>query len=347
MTVGDHNWALGLRINGRELAPEYRKTVQSVKVLQDLESAGSVTLAVSAPRDEVLAWFDKAKVDEGSPIEVDMGTADHVDLVFAGDITGLEVSFGGRLAVSLSLRGYDRRHRLMRSYNPGSHTKVKDSKLVADIARKHGLEVKATATSIEHPYLLQAKQNDHKFLRERAEANGFELFIVGKTLYFRPCAHKDPPALRLSAESDLLEFHASVTSMNQASEVRVGGWDVANKRAIVGTATSATLGRGSGPSRSKSLFGPSLRADGEFPVASQAEAEARASAQLLELALGHLTADATLHGNSAIHPGMVVAIDDVGARFSGNYYVTSASHDFELAGSGRYETRLTMRRAAS
>ena len=53
MTVGDHNWALGLRINGRELAPEYRKTVQSVKVLQDLESAGSVTLAVSAPRDEV------------------------------------------------------------------------------------------------------------------------------------------------------------------------------------------------------------------------------------------------------------------------------------------------------
>ena len=43
----------------------------------------------------------------------------------------------------------------------------------------------------------------------------------------------------------------------------------------------------------------------------------------------------------------MVAIDDVGARFSGNYYVTSASHDFELAGSGRYETRLTMRRAAS
>ena len=34
MTVGDHNWALGLRINGRELAPEYRKTaIEATRVM--------------------------------------------------------------------------------------------------------------------------------------------------------------------------------------------------------------------------------------------------------------------------------------------------------------------------
>lgn len=347
MTLGNTSWVLGLRIDGKVLDAKYMKSVASVKVMQDVDAAGSVALAINAPKEEIFAWLDEAKVDEGSPIEVEMGTTRRSALVFAGEITGLDITFSGRLAVSLSLRGYDGRHRMMRSCTPQSYQKVKDSELARKLGRKHGLQVKAVDTKLEHPYLLQARQSDYQFLRERAEVNGYEVVVIGKTLHFRPVGHKAPPSLRLSAETDLHDFHAAVTSMNQATEVQVGGWDVVNKKAIVGKASSSSLGRGSGPSRSKSVFGTAIVKEGESPVSSQAEAEARALAQLQELALGHVTAEASLHGNCAVEAGMVVSISDVGSRFSGNYYVTSAAHDFELVGSGRYETRLTMRRAAS
>jgi phage protein D len=347
MTDGNTSWALGLRIDGKPLDAKYLKTVGSVKVLQDVDAAGSVALSVTAPKEDIFAWLDDAKVDEGSPIEVEMGTDERSDLVFAGEITGLDITFSGRLAISLSLRGYDGRHRMMRACTPQSYEKVKDSDLAKKIGQKHGLRVEATATTVEHPYLLQAKQSDYEFLRERAEANGFDVLVIGKTLHFRPVGYKAPPSLRLSAEKELLDFHAAVTSMNQPTQIKIGGWDVVNKQPIVGTANSGDLGQGSGPSRSKTVFGPALRADGEFPVSSQAEAEARARAQLLKDALGHVTAEATMHGNCAVKAGMVVTILDVGSRFSGNYYVTSAAHDFELVGSGRYQTRLTMRRTAS
>lgn len=347
MTHPNTSWDLRLRIDGQELAAKYMQSVASVKVLQDIGAAGSVALAINAPKDEIYAWLDDAKVDEGSPIEVEMGTTQRRGLVFAGEITGLDISFSGRLAVSLSLRGYDGRHRMMRARSPRSYERVKDSDIALQIGRKHGLQVRATVTKIVHPYLLQAEQSDLEFLKQRAAANGFEVVVIGKTLHFRPCQHKSPPSLRLSAETDLLDFHAAVTSMNQATEVQVGGWDVVNKKAIVGKASSSSLGRGSGPVRSKDVFGPAPITGGEFPVASQAEAEARAASQLQDLALAHVSAEATVHGDSAIEAGMVVEIRDVGSRFSGNYYVTSAGHDFELVGSRRYETRLTMRRAAS
>lgn len=125
--------------------------VALVKVLQDIGAAGSVALAIAAPKEEIFAWLDDAKVDEGSPIEVEMGTSQRRGLVFAGEITGLDINFSGRLAVSLSLRGYDGRHRMMRARSPRSYERVKDSDIALQIGRKHGLQVRATATRLCTP----------------------------------------------------------------------------------------------------------------------------------------------------------------------------------------------------
>lgn len=347
MSRSHPSWALGLRIDGKEVAAKHMESVAAVRVVQDVDAVGSVALEISGPKEDIFSWLDDANADEGSPVEVEMGDSQRRALVFAGEITGLEVDFRGSLAVSLSLRGYDHRHRLMRTCTPQSYQAVKDSEVASKIGQKHGLQVDATATEITHPYLLQAKQSDYEFLRERARVNGFEVVMIGKTLHFRPHGYTAPPSLRLSAETELLEFHAVVTSMHQATELQVGGWDVANKRAIVGKAASAAVGRDSGPARSRRAFGAAVVATGEFPVASRAEAEVLAKAQLLERALGHVSAEATLAGDSRIHAGMVVAIADVGSRFSGDYYVSSASHDFDRLGSGRYETRVKLRRVAS
>lgn len=345
MRTANSQLQLGLRVDGRELDARYFKTVTQVRVLQDVAAASSVALSIVAPKEQIFAWLDDANVDEGSPVEVEMGT-DRRDLVFAGEITGLDVTFSGKLAVSLSLRGYDGRHRMMRTRGPKTHEKIKDSEIAEEIGRRHGLAVEAVPTQLIHKTLSRSNLSDLEFLKQRADAIGYEVVVLGKTLHFRPRQHKAPPSRTLSAERDLLDFHAAVTSMNMPTEVRVGGWDVINKKAIVGRADSSTLGGDSGPARART-FGEALRIDGDHAVTSQAEAEQLAASQLLELALAHVTAEATLHGDSTLKAGTVVAITDVGKRFSGNYYVTSAAHEFDLAGSRRYETRLSLRRAAS
>jgi uncharacterized protein len=340
------HWQLRLRVDGKELDERYFKTVSQVRVLQDIASPGSVALSIAAPREEVLAWLDDAGVDEGSTVAVEMGDSDRRDLVFAGEITGLDIAFSGKLAVTLSLRGYDGRHRMMRARLSKNYENIKDSDIARQIGQAHGLHVEAVATSPAHKTLSRGLMNDLEFLKLRASEIGYEVLVIGETLHFRPCQHKAAPVKTLSAGRDLLDFHAAVTSMNMPTEVAVRAWDVINKKAIVGKADSSALGRGSGPARAKT-FGAAVVIDGGHPVASQAEAEKLAAAQLLELALSHVTAEASLHGDSSLAAGSVVELTEVGARFSGNYYITSASHDFTLAGSRRYETHLTLRRAAS
>ena len=64
MTHPSTSWDLRLRIDGQELAAKYMQSVASVKVLQDIGAAGSVALAIAAPKEEIFAWLDDAKVDE-------------------------------------------------------------------------------------------------------------------------------------------------------------------------------------------------------------------------------------------------------------------------------------------
>jgi phage protein D len=348
MTTHDTNWELGLRIDGQELGARYLEAVTAVTVLQDIAAPSSVTLEVNAwdLETERFRWLDDARVDEGSVIEVEMGTRERRALVFAGELTGLEVDFAER-RVALRLHGYDRRHRLMRGRRSRSFMDIKDSDIARQIGREHGLPVEAVGTSLSHPYLLQAEQTDLEFLQQRADAIGYELLVVGKTLHFRPSQHGAGPALRLSVLRELREFHAALTTMGQPGEVRVGGWDVANKQAIVGTASADQLGSDSGPARARRLFSGAPEADGRWPVRSQAEAEQRAAAQLLSVALAHVTADALLAGDPRIGAGTVVDIADVGERFGGAYYVVAATHQFEMQGSRSYETRLSLRRVES
>ena len=59
-----------------------------------------------------------------------------------------------------------------------------------------------------------------------------------KTLVFRPASNAESEAVTLTLEDDLLEFYPRLSSMLLVSEVAVRGWDMREKKEIVGQARS-------------------------------------------------------------------------------------------------------------
>ena len=86
-----------------------------------------------------------------------------------------------------------------------------------------------------HRYVFQNNQTNLAFLRGRADALGYLLFVQGDALHFEPPSPAGKP-IALEWGANLSEFRPRLTTVGQASDVTVRGWDPATRQEIVGHA---------------------------------------------------------------------------------------------------------------
>src|SRR5690606_13540917 len=95
--------------------------------------------------------------------------------VFVGEIVALEPHFNSQGTHSLTIRAYDRSHRLHFGTRSRTFLKMTDSAIVSKIAKECGLTVNASATSITYEYVVQNNITDMEFLAARAQRIGYHL----------------------------------------------------------------------------------------------------------------------------------------------------------------------------
>ena len=95
----------------------------------------------------------------------------------------------------------------------------------------------------------------------------------------------------------------------------------------------------------RQAFGGSSASSVDVPVHTVAEADAIARGRFNELALDFVQGDVAADGHPQVHAGTVVAIEGVGERFSGAYYVTSVTHS--LTAEQGYQTSSRYRGTAT
>ena len=101
-----------------------------------------------------------------------MGYRDQMTELFTGEISGLEPEFHTAEAPLLTVRGYDRRHRLMKQRKTQSYLKMKDSDIARQVACECGPERRRSRTAASRcDYVLQHNQTDLEFLQQRARAH--------------------------------------------------------------------------------------------------------------------------------------------------------------------------------
>lgn len=333
--------------NGRALAPEVELVSVTVDDTVDLPGMFAMDILNSdAASGELI--LDQQQFAVGDEVEIKLGYGVTLTSVMKGEITGIEAEFTSSTLPKMTVRGYDRRHRLQRGRKSRTFLKQTDSAIAKKIAQEAGLAANTKDSGVQYDYVLQANQTDMEFLLERAGRIQYSLTIDGQTLNFLPVANATGSLLTLTLKDDLMEFSSRLSSIGQVDQTTIRGWDPKQKQALIGEGREANITTKMGGSRSgstvaKRAFGAAIGTTTDSPVMTQAEADAVAKAAINTSVLGFMTGEGLCVGRTDLRAGTVITLAGLGRQFSGQYYVTAVSH---RCGESGYTTRFTVRRNA-
>jgi phage protein D/phage baseplate assembly protein gpV len=326
-----------IRVGGTDLEPALMDDLLRIVVDSNLHLPDMFVIRV---HDEQLRWIDQGPFELGA--EVEIGTRPEEggseEKLIVGEITALEPEFERGTQAILTVRGYDRSHRLHRGTRSRAFTQVTDSDLATQIAQQAGLRADVDATSQVYEHVLQDNQTDMAFLRSRAERIGYQVYTRERTLYFKsPGGDAGGSALQLEWGNQLQVFRPRLALAEQVDELVVKGWDPKSKTEITGSATRSQASPEIGESRSgaqlaSTAFGSGRRIVVNRPVTSQAEADAVAQALYDECTGSFIEAQGVCYGTPGLKAGVTVELTSLGQKFSGSYFVTSATHLYSANG---------------
>jgi uncharacterized protein involved in type VI secretion and phage assembly len=324
-------------IDGTVLSPEVMNDLYSLEVDISLDVPD---MALITFHDNKLNLVNDTKYDPGKSVEVKMvgeavqqnGSHPTETSVFKGEIVGLEPQFNKGGTSLFIIRAYDKRHRLTRATKTRVFKQKKHSEIVSEIARENGLQSQVEDTSTQYEHLLQRNQTDLEFLLQMAGHNAYELLCEDTKIIFRK-RQTGSPVATLKWGEDLMSFSPRLSAAGQVNEVTVKGWDLKQKQAIVGTAaTSSTqpaIGFGKwGGLTAQSAFSAAKYFEVQQPLKDQGEAQKLAAAILDTLNESFVEAEGVCYGSPTIKPGCKVKVENLGAKFNGEYLITSVTHRY-------------------
>jgi phage protein D/phage baseplate assembly protein gpV len=324
---------LYVRVGGNELEAQVMTDLFRVEVDASLTLPDMCVLHL---HDRNAALVDDGPFELGAELRVgvgdEQGRGDTV--LFVGEITGLEPDYQRGMVADLLVRAYDRSHRLHRGTQTRTFQNATDSDIAQQIAQAAGLQAEVDATTTQHDHVFQDGLSNLAFLRQRAEAIGYRVWVQEQTLYFKRAATNGGDSVDLEWGRELLEFRPLLALNQQVNEVTVRGWNPETKREVVGSATRGAaapqIGQsGTGASLAQDAFGEATALVVAARLATQEEADQLAQARLDRHDGRFVEAEGVCVGNAAIRAGAAVNVTSVGQRFSGTYSVTQVVHTWD------------------
>lgn len=322
-----------VKIDGNDVSELFMRSVLEITVENSLHMPDVATFILNDPQ---LQWIDDSLLSPGKAVEIAataVAKGSQSKPIFDGEIVEIEPGFGVATQ-HLIIRVFDRLHRLSRGRRVRTFQNITDSDIAKRIAGECGLESDVQATREVHPYLFQSNQTNLEFLRQRASALGYLLYVFGKKLCFKPPGQKSAP-VELRWGATLSEFRPRMTTIEQVNTITTRGWDPRTRKEIVSDVTSGEgmpeIGQ---KKKGGDLAQEAFRIKAAFlasgtPLHNQAGADQLAKAIANRHSERFIEADGTCIGNPAIVAGTSLKIDGIGTRFGGTYFVTSATHTYD------------------
>ncbi len=299
-------------------------------------------------------------------VEFSMGYGDSLKVMMTGNFTTLEPTFPSSGASTLTVRGLNFLHRLRTKQRSQTFQGKKESEIASSFkdlpdpdnpGKKLPVLVSKPPPKEEEniPYVAQNNQYDIDFLYERARRAGYVLFIqeeeqqgdkkIERGLYFGPSDSIHPAirkdVLELKWGISLIDFKPTLTTANQIRSVTVNGWNVATKQPIVGKASIDDQKLNLDIHKLLEKCDAREERVVDEPMFTQKHADQRARAILLERSKDLVKAGGTCVGLPDLRAGCRIQISNLGARFSGQYFVTDTVHTINDSG---YITKFNARR---
>jgi phage protein D len=317
-----------ISVNGAPLPPTARLGLTKVTVNDDLRMASTFSLSLHSRNwglQPQIAFIDDGLFAIGATVEIALGyIGGAMDSVIVGEITDIEAEFDVQEPPQVTVTGYDFRQRLGRNSRIESYSNMTDSQIAAQVIARNNLTPIVTATTTTYDHVSQNNESDLDFLHKRAELNGYELTIDGRTVRFG--VPLTPKVIPLAFGAGLLGFSASVAGSDLYGEVQVFGVDL-SQPSEQEFSVSEKVNRFTGILPTFDKIVPRVQIISDGPR-TRTEAQALAKNVISDLASRGVSGSGRCRGNGALRAGRTVAIAGVGQRFASSYRLSSVSHSF-------------------
>lgn len=323
--------------------------LENVTVNVSRKEPGVATIVLSAMRDETGAWpvLDGEYFTRWNPIRIQADFGAYVEDVLWGYVLKVTPEFpADRGAAKVTVEIQDEsialdRVAINREWNSASSpTDMSDGMIVATIASSNRLMPAAENGEGMTVNPMTQDKTDFRFIAERAEKIGYEFRIQFGEIYFGPINLSGTP------QDTLLVYAGPDTSVREFSIAEEGGMPAEAVMATVDTGGSGEaiearvapnlpiLGREAAYEEGQTgLQDFSWQIKGEGDAAPDA-AEMLAQAKVNEASLSisaEAQVDSTIYGH-VIQPGKTIAVDGIGERYGGRFYVDTVEHVFDAEG---------------
>ncbi|MEI7744524.1 MAG: VgrG-related protein [Chloroflexota bacterium] len=336
-----------VEIDGTALSADVDSQLESVTVVDRLAMPDTFTLVFRDPAHEILGLAGLA-IGKGVKVSTTSVNSDTPALLIDAEVTSIEADYDA-LGARAVVRGYDRSHRLAAGRKTATFQNVKYSEVAQQIAGGAALQADVDDSGAVVDHVLQANVSDLEFLYTLARRIGFDCRVEGTTLLFkRPVESSGAPAggdltstdpVALVWNLNLSEFRARMTAVAQVKEVKVRGWDVTAKEAVIGRADVSASGVqvSMTPADLASAVGGETMTVVDHPVGTQEAADELATARAAQIGSAAFEATAIALGSPALKAGTAVSVSGIDPALEGKWVVTGSRHEF---GASAYRTHL-------
>jgi phage protein D/phage baseplate assembly protein gpV len=324
-----------IRISGVFLAADVTSQVVRVKYDSDLDVASMFSIVLRNPDNKLL---DSALFDLGKTVEIHMGYGNDLQPMMLGEVTSIEPSFPESGAPTLAVTGYDKSYRMRHNVPEAKqHRYVNDSLIAAQIAAENLLVPIVDPSPIGHLQkpILQT-ESDMAFLKERAQANFFEVRVWWDKLYFQ-FPRPQGSAYVLEWGKNLSSFSPRISSAGMAGLQVVRSYSEDLAQTIVAFAMAPQLDVESlvekiGSAGIELLLSLGRRVSRVHNIESPFDASVLAKSLLLDILEGLYEGSGSCIGIPDLQAGKYIQIRGVGKRFSGTYRLRKATHTIDENG---------------
>jgi Rhs element Vgr protein len=274
---------------------------------------------------------DLATFLPGKTIDISAGYGDTLDPIFSGIVIAHRIEISGQNFARLIVDLADKAIKMTVSRNTAELESVTDSDLIGQLISAAGLSNDVAATTATHEMVVQFHATDWDMMLMRAEMNGLIVIVDAGKVTVKAPDTSSAPVLTITYGESLIEISSELDALRQLPESAIKGyaWDSGTQQLLEsgpgavsvaepGNVSSATLSQVIGVSTFPRLTGGFV---------DQADLQSWVTGELLRSRLAKIRGSVRFQGSALAKAGTMITLEGVGARFSGNVFVSAVHHD--------------------
>jgi len=306
-------------------------SVEINKTINKISIARIVVLDGDMP-DDAFPVSDADSFKPGAEIKISAGYDQTDESIFEGVVIRHGIKISGANYARLVIECRDKAVGMTIGRKNANYVAQKDSDIITKlIGNCSGLTADVGSTDTQYKELVQYYCTDWDFMIARAEVNGLLAIVDAGTVTVKAPQTSAAATLTVTYGVDLMEFHADIDARTQLTSVKGTTWDMATQAVQEQDASPQTLntqGNLDSATLAKVIGLDAYRL--QTPVTMESGAlKAWADGQQLKAGLARIRGRMKFQGSAKAKPGVLIELKGVGARFSGNVFVSAVNHEIE------------------